>query len=170
MLLKVCRSVPWTLKGRELCPFRWIGSDYPHILKVASTRRGFGAFLLIAHPRGVTRFAFWTILLIRWRFGGLRVWVLFTLRIIRRKAFFLLLFPLVFGPFFFFLSSYASIYLKVSIDSFWAWIISNCSLWTWACSSNRLATSSGVPTTYEKVSFSVEELSLIHIWRCRRRG
>jgi len=47
--------------------------------------------------------------------------------------------------FFFFLSSCDSICLRVSIDSCYARIISSCSLWTRAWSSNCPTTSSGVP-------------------------
>ena len=44
------------------------------------------------------------------------------------------------------LSSCDSICLRMSIDSCWAWIISNCSRWIQAYSSNHLAISMGVPS------------------------
>jgi len=50
-----------------------------------------------------------------------------------------------------------SICLRVSIDSYWARIISSCSLWAWACYSKRLAISSGVLIIYAKASFSTEK-------------
>ena len=83
---------------------------------------------------------FWVILLFRWRFGWLGVGILFTLSVYRRWAFPFLPFALgLLGRssalrFLFSLSSCECICLRVSIDSCWARIISNCSLWTRAAS------------------------------------
>ena len=65
---------------------------------------------------------------------------------------------LAFGFFFLSSSNCESIYLTVSIDSYWARIISSYSLWTWACCSKRLAISSGVPAIYTK-AFSLRKSS-----------
>ena len=155
---KYVRPVPWILEGREMCPIP-LGRVRLHShLKGRLDVQGLRGVVLDCS-------SFWSIEICFLNYPPLqmKVWrtrslSFFTLNILRRITSPLFLFSLVFGPFFFFLSSCVIICLRVSIDSYWAWIILNYSLWTWACSSNRLAIFSGVPAMYAKASFSVEEL------------
>jgi len=98
------------------------------------------------------------------RLGWLRVGILLLLSMCRTWAFPFLLFAFRllgrspgFGLLLLFSSNYESIWLRLSIDSCWAWIISSCFLWTWAYCSKRLAISSRVLSIHAKASFSHEE-------------
>ena len=132
-------------------PFCWVGSDYPHILETVSVCENLEALLQFAHPLRITALVLWVIFFFGWGFMWLRVGMLFILGICRRWALSSFCLPLDFLEgvlaFIFFLSlnSYDIICLRVSINSYWARIISNCSCWTRASSSNRLACSSRVP-------------------------
>ena len=61
---------------------------------VTSITNGLQAFLEFIHPLGVMSSIFWTIPLLRWSFGRLRIKVVLTLSLLRRIAFSLLLFLL----------------------------------------------------------------------------
>jgi len=113
----------------------------------------------------------WINLLFRWGHGWLRVRMLFIFSMCKRWAFpFLPFFLWLLGRslglrlLFLSLSNCESIWLRVSIDSCWARIISSCFFWTWACCSKRLTISSGVPVIYTKDSSSTEELRPMISW------
>ena len=140
----------------------WVWSDYSRLLKIALFSNGFYAFLKFTHPHRVIVFIFWTSFFSGWKFKLLKIEVVLTLCFLRSELSPSFCLPLLlleealdFGAFdFFFCLSSKSviIFLRSLINSCWARSILFCTYCTQPCSSNLLATSFGVPTTYAKAS------------------
>ena len=67
-------------------PLCWVGPNYPHILETDSICKDLKVLLQFAHPLRITAFVLWFILLFRWKFGWLKVGMLFILSVCRRRA------------------------------------------------------------------------------------
>jgi len=140
-------SVPWIKSSIPLC---WIWSDYSQLLEITLISNNLQTFLKFVHLLRVRGSIFWTVLLFRWRYERFRIGVILTLSFLKRRSFFLLLFPFAlaresvrlstFELFFRFVSKWVIITLRSLIDSCWTRSISYCSFCTLAWSSNLLAT------------------------------
>jgi len=127
-------------------PLCWIGSDYPHILEIVSVCEGIEVLFQFAHPLRMATPALWVILLFSEDLGDSKLECSSLSLFAEDKLFPFFHLPLDFLEGVYLSNFFVLKQLLKGADRFLlSRIISNCSLWTQACSSNRLATSSVVP-------------------------
>jgi len=145
-------SVLWTWEGRESCPIPLSRAELSPHLEGRLDLQGLWGIAPIHSSSWNNEIHFLSHHPLQMKIWGAQSWNAFHSHCLQKMSLPLPSFCFGFVGksfalwFLFSLSSCESIYLKVSIDSYWVRITSICSLWTRACSSNCLATSLEVPT------------------------